>query len=413
MLSFLENLRSALDAIRSNKMRSALTMLGVIIGVSSVVLMVGIGQGSQQQVTERIESLGTNLLMVRPGSPSQTNVRSFFFRFSRSGGGSSDVLKSDDAVAIEKHVTGLLGISPELSSNMQAIVGNKNMQVSVVGVTPDYTIVNNFDIEYGSFITEKNLEDQEKVVVLGQEVVRTLFGTENPIGKNIRLQNYIFKIVGIMEEKGQQGATNQDEVALIPLTTMQKRIQGTSGVSTINVSVEKQEEMDQVASLIETVVRNEHRITNVVDQDFNVQNQSDTVETLNEVTQTFTFLLGGIAAISLIVGGIGVMNIMLVSVTERTREIGICKAIGAKKADILQQFLVESVVLSVLGGIIGILISYIGAWIVTNYAETRAIISVGSIILAFSFSIGIGIFFGILPAWKAAKLKPIDALRYE
>lgn len=410
MFEFLENLRSALDAIRSNKMRSALTMLGVIIGVSSVVLMVGIGQGSQQQVTERIESLGTNLLMVRPGSPSQTNVRSFF---SRSRGGSSDVLTSNDADAIEKHVTGLLGISPELSSNMQAIVGNQNMQVSVTGVVPDYTIVNNFDVEFGSFITEKHLENQEKVVVLGQEVVRTLFGTENPIGENMRFQNHIFKVIGIMEEKGQQGSTNQDEIALIPLTTMQKRVQGTMGVSTINVSVEKQEEMDQIASLIETVVRNEHRITNVADQDFNIANQSDTVETLNEVTQTFTFLLGGIAAISLIVGGIGVMNIMLVSVTERTREIGICKAIGAKKADILQQFLVESVVLSVLGGIIGILISYIGAWIVTNYAETRVIISVGSIILAFSFSIGIGIFFGILPAWKAAKLKPIDALRYE
>ncbi|MDD3896469.1 MAG: ABC transporter permease [Candidatus Peribacteraceae bacterium] len=411
MLYFLENLRSALDAIRSNKLRAGLTMLGVIIGVASVVLMVGIGQGSQQQITERIESLGTNLLTVSPGSPSQTNVRSLFRR--AGGGSSTSTLSSDDVSAIEKNVSGLIGISPELSGTMQAIVGNKNMQVSVIGVTPDYPVVKNFNVEFGSFITQGHIDKREKVVVLGQEAAETLFGAESPIGRDMRIEQHIFTVIGIMEEKGQQGFTNQNEVALIPLTTMQQRVQGTDKLSSINISVERQDQMSQTAALIEVVVRNQHRITNIANQDFNIANQSDTVETLNEVTQTFTFLLGGIAAISLIVGGIGVMNIMLVSVMERTREIGIRKAIGAKKRDILQQFLVESMVLSVLGGAIGVLISYLGAWIVTNYAETRAIISFDSILLALGFSIGIGVFFGILPAWQAAKLKPIDALRYE
>ncbi|NLG06883.1 FtsX-like permease family protein, partial [Candidatus Peribacteria bacterium] len=272
-----------------------------------------------------------------------------------------------------------------------------------------YTLVHNFPLAYGSFITDSHLERREKVVVLGQGIVQTLFGGQNPIGRDLRLENHIFTVVGIMEEK----ESNQDDMALIPLTTMQQRIQGTDTLSTISISVEKQEDMNRIQALIETVVRNEHRITNAADQDFSVANQADTVETLNEVTKTFTFLLGGIAAISLVVGGIGVMNIMLVSVTERTREIGIRKAIGAKKRDILQQFLVESMVLSVLGGAIGVFISYLGAWIVTTYAGTRAVIVFNSIVLAFSFSIGIGIFFGILPAWKAAKLKPIDALRYE
>ncbi|PIR53364.1 multidrug ABC transporter substrate-binding protein [Candidatus Peregrinibacteria bacterium CG10_big_fil_rev_8_21_14_0_10_49_10] len=411
MLYILENIRSAFDAIRSNKLRSGLTMLGVIIGVSSVVLMVGIGKGSQQAVTERIQSLGTNLLMVRPGSPSQSNVRSLF---RRSGGGSSSTtLSTDDVTAIREHVPGIAHISPELSGNMQAIVGNLNMQTNVIGATPEYVSVNNFDVAFGSFITDEHLVQRQKVVVLGQEVVRTLFGEENPIGKDMRLENHIFTVIGIMEEKGQQGFSNQDDVAFIPLSTMQQRVQGTDKLSSINISVAKQEEMERVKTVIESAVLSRHRITNPADQDFNVVNQADAVETLNEVTQTFTFLLGGIAAISLLVGGIGVMNIMLVSVTERTREIGIRKAIGAKKRDILQQFLVESMVLSVLGGGIGVLLSYMGAWLVSHYAQTKAIISLNSIFLAFSFSIAIGIFFGILPAWKAAKLKPIDALRYE
>ncbi|MBI2636521.1 ABC transporter permease [Candidatus Peregrinibacteria bacterium] len=415
MMYFLEILQSALDEIRSNKMRSGLTMLGVIIGVASVVLMVAIGRGAQKTVTDRIQNMGTNLLIIQPGRPVQTDVRAFFRRFGGGGGGgsSTSTLTSDDAIALQKQVLGIRALSPEYRSSMQLIVGNQNMQTSVVGVTPSYPLVNNFDVQFGSYITEKHLEGMEKVVVLGQEVTRTLFGTQNPIGKDVRMENGIFTIVGIMEEKGQQGFSNLDDIAFIPLTTMLQRVQGTDRLTAINISVEEQEHMEQVKALVTAVLLNEHRIRAITDQDFNVLNQAEAVETLNEVTQTFTLLLGGIAAISLIVGGIGVMNIMLVSVTERTREIGIRKAIGARKSDILQQFLVESTVLSVLGGMIGILLSFGGALLINYFAGFQAIIATTSLLLALTFSIGVGILFGILPAYKAAKLNPIDALRYE
>jgi len=407
---YLENIFSALDAIRTNKLRSSLTMLGIMIGVASVVLMVAIGRGAQQSVTQRIQSMGTNLLIIQPGSPTQSDVRSLFHR---SGGGTNVSLTTSDADAVAQFVRDLSGISPENRSSMQVIKGNQNMSTSVVGVTPDYTMVNNFPVEFGRFITEEDLFSSSKVVVLGQEIVSTLFNGQNPIGEDIRLENNIFTVVGVMSQKGQQGFSNQDDIAFIPLTTMQQRIQGTDSVSTINVSVTSQEKMEQTKSLITAVLMNEHRIANSEDQDFNVLNQAEVVETLNEITRIFTLLLGGIAAISLLVGGIGVMNIMLVSVTERTREIGIRKAIGARKRDILQQFLVESTVLCILGGTIGILLSFIGVWLVSAFSEVSAIISIGSIVLAVTFSITIGVFFGMLPAWKAAKLKPIDALRYE
>lgn len=407
----LENIRSALDAIRSNKLRSGLTMLGIIIGVASVVMMVAIGKGAQAEVTSRLESMGTNLLIVQPGSPSQTDVRSFFRR--SGGGGSASTLTLEDAQAIKDNIKNLRGVSPELRSNYQLINGNLNMSASVVGAGPDYPLVNNFSIEYGSFVDENNLKNREKVIVLGTGIIQTLFPDVNPIGRDVRVGENIFTIIGTMETKGQQGFINYDEYAFVPITTMQKRLMGVDTLSAINISVENQSDMEKVLSGVTDLLMKEHRINSAEDQDFNVLNQAQAVETLNEVTQTFTFLLGGIAAISLLVGGIGVMNIMLVSVTERTREIGIRNAIGAKKSDILQQFIVEAVVLSVFGGAIGILISFLGAWLITEFVGTRAIISSGSVFLAFAFSIIIGVIFGFLPAYKAASLKPIDALRYE
>ena len=407
-MNILENIRNALGAIGSNKMRSALTMLGIIIGVASVVLLVAIGQGAQASVTAQIQNLGTNLLTVSPGSPNQTNVRF------GGGGGATTTLKSTDADAILAHVTGLSGIESELSKRQQVIAGNLNTNTSLIGTTPEYVTVRNAPVAYGSFLTAQNLKDMDKVAVLGSETLATLFPDDpNPLGKDIRVGNNIFTVIGVMKTKGGQGPTNQDDRILIPLSTMQQRVTGQRTLSSISISVANQADMVKTQQIITAVLLNEHGITDPAKQDFTVLNQADAVSTLNSVTGTFTLLLGGIAAISLLVGGIGVMNIMLVSVTERTREIGIRKAIGAKKLDILLQFLVEAVVLSVLGGLIGIALSLTGSWIATAYFGVTAIIAASSILLAFLFSVGVGVFFGMLPAYQAAKLRPIEALRYE
>jgi putative ABC transport system permease protein len=406
-MNILENILNALGAIGSNKMRSALTMLGIVIGVASVVLLVAIGQGAASGIKSQVQGLGTNLLTISPGSPNQTNVR-----FSM---GSTSSLKSTDADYITQYASELLnGIDPELSSRQQLVAGNQNTNSSVVGTVPSYLTVRNSSVEYGSFITEKNLTDVDKVAVLGPSTATTLFPNEsNPLGKSFRIGNNIFTVIGILKSKGSSGMTNRDDTVLIPLTTMQRRITGKTVLSSISVSVKNENEMDYTKKVLTAVLLNAHNITDASKQDFTVLSQADAVQTLNSVTSTLTYLLGGIAAISLIVGGIGVMNIMLVSVTERTREIGIRKAIGAKKRDIMTQFLVESTVLSVLGGAIGILISIIGSWIVTTFTSLSATIALYSVFLAFGFSVCVGIFFGMLPAWKAAKLRPIEALRYE
>ncbi|MDD5055313.1 MAG: ABC transporter permease [Candidatus Peribacteraceae bacterium] len=408
-MNILENILNALGAIGSNKMRSGLTMLGIVIGVASVILLVAIGQGSQRSITSQIQNLGTNLLTISPGSPNRTNVRF------GGGGSTTATLKATDFDALEKNVsTFLSGIEPELSSRQQVIYGNQNTNTSIIGTTPDYLPVRNASLNFGLFITEDNLMNKDKVAVLGSETLTTLFpDMPDPLGESIRIGNNIFTVIGVMEAKGGQGPTNRDDMIIIPLSTMQQRVTGKDTLSSISVSVKNQDEMDYVQQVITAVLLNEHGITDTSKQDFSVLNQADVVETLNSITGTFTMLLGGIAAISLLVGGIGVMNIMLVSVTERTREIGIRKAIGAKKRDILLQFLVESTVLSVLGGAIGTLVSWIGSWIVSTYFSLDASIAFSSVLLAFAFSVGVGIFFGMLPAWKAAKLRPIEALRYE
>ena len=412
-MNILENILNALGAIGSNKMRSALTMLGIIIGVASVVLMIAIGQGAQRSVTSRIQSLGTNLLSISPGSPNQTNVR-FGGGGRGEGAGASTSLKEEDVAAIQEFVQGLNGIAPELSSRSQVIAGNKNASTSILGTTPDYRTVRNAPVSEGVFITQDDMNNVGKVAVVGQQVITNLFPNETDVlGKDLRIGNLIFTIVGVLQSKGQQAGQNQDDLIVIPLTTMQQSITGQDIVTSINVSVADASTMSQIQREITAVLMNAHRITDPAKQDFTVLNQADAVETLNQVTQTFTLLLGGIAAISLLVGGIGVMNIMLVSVTERTREIGIRKAIGGKKRDIMLQFLVESTILSVMGGAIGTLVSWGGSWIVKTYFSLDATIALSSVMLAFAFSVGVGIFFGMLPAWKAAKLRPIEALRYE
>jgi len=406
-MNFFENILNALGAIGSNKMRSALTMLGIVIGVASVVLLVAIGQGAASGIKSQVQGLGTNLLTISPGSPNQTNVR-----FSM---GSTSSLKSTDVDYITQYASELLnGIEPELSSRQQLVSGNQNTNSSVVGTVPAYLTVRNSSVEYGSFITEDNLTNVDKVAVLGPSTATTLFPNDsNPLGKTFRIGNNIFTVIGILKSKGSTGMTNRDDTVLIPLTTMQRRITGKTVLSSISVSVKNENEMDYSKKILTAILLNAHNIIDISKQDFTILSQADAVQTLNSVTSTLTYLLGGIAAISLIVGGIGVMNIMLVSVTERTREIGIRKAIGAKKRDIMTQFLVESTVLSILGGAIGILISVVGSWIVTTYSSLEATIALYSVFLAFGFSVCVGIFFGMLPAWKAAKLRPIEALRYE
>ncbi len=407
-MNILENIRGALGSIASNKLRSALTMLGIIIGVASVVLLVAIGQGTQRSVTSRIQSLGTNLLTISPGSPSQTNVRF------TGGGQTSGTLSQDDVDAVSEHMDGIQALSPELRSRQQAIVGSRNTSTNVIGAVPDYAPAHNVTMSYGNFITAENNANYDKVAVLGSQTLTTLFpDTPNALGESVRIGNNIFTVVGVAASKGQQGISNVDDSIFVPLSTMQQRITGSQSVNSIAVSVKTQEDMTRVQQILTAVLMNEHRITDAAKQDFTILNQADAVDTLNQVTGVFTLLLGGIAAISLLVGGIGVMNIMLVSVTERTREIGIRKAIGAKKRDIMVQFLIESTVLSVLGGLIGIVISFIGSWIVSTQFSLDASIAFSSVLLAFGFSVGVGMFFGMLPAYKAAGLKPIQALRYE
>lgn len=383
-------------------------MLGIVIGVSSVIVMIAIGEGAQKGVTARIEQLGTNLLIVTPGSQSQTNVRGSF-----GGSSSTDSLTNDDVVALEQ-VDGIAAISPEYSGRKQVIYQSQNTNTTVTGVLPAYEEVRNYHVASGQFISEKNNENYERVAVLGTDVVDTLFEGVDPLGKTIRIENSIFTVIGVMEKKEQQSmGQSMGNVIFIPLLTAQIRLFGEKSLSTIYISAENSEEMESVMEDVEYTLLREHEIANADDADFTVLNQSDAIETMSEVTQIFTLLLGGIAGISLLVGGIGVMNIMLVSVTERTREIGIRKAIGAKEKDILLQFLTESTFLSVAGGFLGILISFAVTIVVRSNFDIDASVTTNSILLAFLFSASVGIFFGALPAYKAGKLKPIDALRFE
>ena len=406
-MNFLENIINAITTIFTNKLRSSLTMLGIVIGVSSVIVMIAIGQGAQRGVTSRIQQLGTNLLVITPGSSTQTNVRGNF-----GGSSSTDSLTNGDFQVLQK-LEGILAVSPEVSGRKQVIYKNNNVNTTITGVLPTYEIVRNFNIDYGQFISEQNNVDFQRVAIVGQDIVTNLFNGENPIGQDVRVENNIFTIIGVMEKKGQQGFRSADDVIFIPLYTAQKRVFGDEDLSTIYVSVKNADEMETMMEEVNYTLLKEHELNSLDEADFTVLNQADAIETMNEVTKIFTILLGGIAGISLLVGGIGVMNIMLVSVTERTREIGIRKAIGAKEKDILLQFLTESTILSIVGGMLGVIISFLVVMIIKSKLSMDTNITFNSIILAFIFSASVGIFFGAFPAFKAGKLKPIEALRFE
>lgn len=405
-LNTLKTIRVSLRALSRNKMRSFLTALGIIIGVGAVIAMVSIGQGAKQEVEKRFDSMGTNLLFVSPGSTS--------FRGVSAASGTLTSLTEADAKAIEEQCDAVAHVSPSVNGRAQVVYGNKNWNTSIQGVGSNYPEIKNWEIEEGVFFDEYAVKAAQKLCVLGNEVSDNLLEGEYPVGKTIRIDRIPFKVIGVLEAKGESGGWfNQDDVILIPYTTAQKRLLGIDHIQSIDVSAVYREKTTEAQEQIEDLLRIRHKIAPGATDDFNVRNMSDIAEGASESTKILTILLGGIASVSLLVGGIGIMNIMLVSVTERIREIGIRMSVGALERDILLQFITEAIVLGVLGGIIGIGAGVAGSKIISQVAGWQTLISPGAIALAFFFSVSVGVFFGFYPARKASKLNPIEALRYE
>lgn len=397
-------------AISSNKARSGLTILGIIIGIGSVVAMISIGQGSQKQIQSNIESIGSNLIMVMPG----------FQRTSgqpvRSARGSVQTLTLEDAQAIQKQVPLIKSIAPVISKNYQIITKGSNTNTRVIGTTPSYGQIRNIEVDIGSFITERHVKQFSKVAVLGPTTRDDLFGEgTNPTGKKIRIKEAIFTVIGITKPKGGTGFNNQDDTIFLPITTTQRFLSGKNKnyINNIYIQAPDQASMATIQQDVTNLLLARHNISDPQMADFSVLNQADIIQTASSVANTFTVLLAAIAGISLIVGGIGIMNMMLTTVTERTREIGLRKAIGAKNKDISFQFLAEATMLTFIGGAIGIVLGWLASLLISKFGGIETSVSMFSIILAFGVSAAIGIVFGWWPAQKAAKLNPIEALRYE
>ena len=400
-----ESFLMAWASLIANKLRSLLTMLGIIIGVAAVIALVSIGNGVKQDIENSISSLGSNLLVVLPGAPRTPGARP--------SQGSMKSLKISDYEAIAK-LDGVKAASPMTNGSYVVIYQNKNWTTSVAGVNSNFQDVNNWTMTSGRFFSDKNVQNRERVAVVGQTVVKNLFADEDPVGKEIRVKNIPFRVIGVLKSKGNGTMGNdQDDTVLIPYTTSMERVEGIDYLRRVYVVAKDDESIDRLQADIENLLRVRHNIKDTNLDDFNIQNMKSIMETVAQTTGTFTLFLGAVAAISLVVGGIGIMNIMLVSVTERTREIGVRKALGATYSVIVTQFLIEAVVISLMGGFIGIAFGIGASKVIGMVSGMSTIVSVPTIIMSFAFSMAIGLIFGIYPARKAAKLNPIDALHYE
>jgi putative ABC transport system permease protein len=399
-------LKVAFRALRRNKMRTVLTMLGIIIGVAAVIAMVALGRGAKAQVEAHIAALGQNVIMIFSGSVNRNGVFTGF--------GGAGTLTVEDALAIQNEVPGVAVVSPEVRTGAQLMAGENNWSTTVVGEGVDYLTLRQWDLASGTMFSEGDVRSAAKVCILGKTTADKLFPDEDPVGKMIRIKNVPVRVLGVLIPKGiSMMGSDQDDTVIVPYTTGMKRLAGVTTLRSINVSAASADQLADVQSKIADLLRQRHRIQPGRDDDFIMRNQQEISETQSAATDTMTALLAGVAIISLIVGGIGIMNIMLVSVTERTREIGIRLAVGARGRDILLQFLIEAVTLSSLGGLLGVALGMGGAKMLTVLKQWPTLVAADSIIIAFVFSAAVGVFFGFYPARKASQLDPIDALRYE
>jgi putative ABC transport system permease protein len=403
---------TALKTLRVNLLRTALTMLGIIIGVGAVIAMVSVGSGAQARVAEQIRGLGSNLIIISPGSASVGGVRK--------GRGSRPTITGEDAEAIAREIPAVQAVASSVwATGGQVVYGNLNWWTAVQGTVPEFSEVRERSVAAGRFFTGEEVEDADKVALLGQTVVDNLFGTTNPIGEIVRIEQVPFTVIGVLERKGQNTrGDDQDDLALIPISAAKKRVIGPGGprgddVHAITVKVRTGGDLKGAEAQIRDLLRQQHRLSSVQGDDFQVRNLTELLRAEEESIRIHTILLGAIASVSLLVGGIGIMNIMLVSVTERTHEIGIRMAVGATGRDILTQFLVEAVTLALIGGMIGVALGVTASYAISYFAEWRTLVRPGSLVVSFVFAAAVGVFFGLYPARKAAALNPIEALRYE
>ena len=407
-MEFSETVGTAFEALRLNKMRTLLASLGIVIGIAAVIALISLGQSSQKAVESQIQSLGSNLLTVSPGAQTSGAVRG------ASGGGTTLTYADAKAIMTSRQVTAVANVSPELSQRAQVVAGRNNTNTQVIGSTPAYEEVRKITLGSGRFITQQEVDAMAKVVVLGPDVVAALFGEgAEPVGQAVRINNMSFRVVGVTESKGGSGFMNQDDRVFVPLLTAQKILFGVDNVGSISIAAKSEDVMNQARNEVGYLLLARHNLSSPAQADFSIMSQEDVLGAASQVTGTFTTLLSGIAMISLLVGGIGIMNIMMITVIERTREIGLRKSLGARKRDITAQFLVESIILTVGGGVVGIALGVLLSFGVGKLMGLPFYVSTSSILLSMGVSGGVGIVFGSYPARKAAHLSPIDALRYE